>query len=106
MIPPKVLVLIGLALCLFSAWRAYFLGWRRLQAEKAADAAEGTTEGDAPEDASSKGASGNAQVATKPRGYGRYRRGAPAPSANRHLKWGILHFCMGLFLVISTAVNM
>jgi hypothetical protein len=79
-LPPVFFYGIGAMLIVFGALRAYHLGWSRRRA--AAGASE-----DAEEEASSGSRRGS--------GY----------TAKRHIVWGLVWIGLGLFLVISTAVN-
>lgn len=77
-LPPAIPYFIGAMLVIFGALRAYQLGWKRREPPL------GTTDDD----------------------EGRLRVDRYAYDAKRHIRWGVIWVVMGLFLIISTAMNL
>jgi hypothetical protein len=99
-IPPAILYAFGLIIAVMGGLRAYHLGWRRRPAGP--EAAEGPElpEGEAvAAELASDGAPG--EDAAKPPGWSRAQGGG----YKRHITMGLLWVAMGLFLIISTALN-
>jgi len=96
-IPPALFYGIGIALTLFGAGRAYYLGWRqRPGAEDEASPEEGSSEEG--EGGGEEGREGQGEVVPE-------RKSAGGQAYKRHLAFGILYVVMGLFLIISTAIK-
>lgn len=84
-LPPFIPYAVGCMLILFGALRAKYLGAPRLRGRLAND---------------ENGAGGSADRASEPEE--RLERG---PEQRRHIRWGIIWLLLGLFLVISTYIQ-
>jgi hypothetical protein len=95
-LPPAILYVFGLIIAVMGGMRAYHLGWRRRPegAEGEEAAADETGGDDASEVAPTAPESGKG-------GWARAKGGG----YKRHIAMGLLWVAMGLFLIISTALN-
>jgi hypothetical protein len=85
-LPPALFFIVGAVLIVFGALRAYHFGWRRRPAS-----------GAAPE-------GGEQEQEEEERAPG--ARSVGGLSHKRHFLFGLLWIFMGLFLIISTVVNL
>jgi hypothetical protein len=100
-IPPAILYVFGLIIVSLGGLRAYHLGWKRRPAAEAADAA--ATEGPETEAGDEAAAKEEEPAEDAPRRPAWSR--ADGGGYKRHITMGLLWVAMGLFLIISTALN-
>ncbi|HEY0712265.1 MAG TPA: hypothetical protein VGF45_06310 [Polyangia bacterium] len=107
-IPPLLLYAFGAVLAVMGGLRAYFLGWKQRPdvPEEADDepAAQGQAGPDAPEPQDGDDGS-EIRGEVRGRGRGTWSDGKRSSQHKRHLAMGVIWMLLGLFLIISTAVQ-
>lgn len=96
-IPPAILYVFGLIIVSLGGLRAYHLGWKRRPS------AEAAAEGPEPEAEDEAAAREDERAEDAPRRPAWSR--ADGGGYKRHITMGLLWVAMGLFLIISTALN-